>query len=139
MAKIELTGLDEYIAKMNSLGRDVEGIIKRAVYPAAGMLADAIVDAAPELSGDLKESVGIAKYQNESGYVFTTILFDGYDHNGVPNDLKANALEHGRSSPSGGIVGKHPFIRPTVTRIREMLIGRIQDDFIKYCEEKMNN
>ena len=138
MAKIELTGMDEYIAKMNALGRDVEGIIKRAVYPAAGMLADAIANAAPEGFGDLKDSVAIAKYENENGYVFTTILFDGYDRNGVANDLKANVLEHGRSSPKGGIVGKHPFIRPTVNRIRDTLIARIQDDFIKYCVEKMN-
>ena len=38
MAKIKMEGLDDYIKQLTELGESVEGSIKRAVYPAAGMV-----------------------------------------------------------------------------------------------------
>ena len=133
MAKIEMTGLDEYIRKLNLMGQSVEGTIKRAVYPAAGMVIEAIKASMPEDTGGLKRSAALKTYQNKDGYVFTEVTFDGYDERGHPNPVKARVLESGSSTRQ-----KHPFIRPAVNRVKAQAEAMIAEDFIKICEEKMN-
>ena len=42
MAKLTITGLDEYIEKLERLGKNSEGIAKQALYEGAGIVADEI-------------------------------------------------------------------------------------------------
>lgn len=133
MATIKLEGMDEYVKKLTALGANVEGSIKRAVYPAAGMVIEEIKRNCPEDSGDLKRSMALVKYQNDDGYIYTQVVFDGYDHKGVPNALKANVLESGSSTRK-----KQPFIRPAVNRVKLAAELMIANEFEKICEEKMN-
>lgn len=134
LAKIQFDGLDEYMKKLQSLGANVEGSIKRAVYPAAGMVIEEIKRSCPVDSGDLRDSMALTRYENADGYVFTQIVFDGYDSKGVPNALKANVLESGSSTRK-----KHPFIRPAVNRVKLAAETMIAAEFEKICDEKMNS
>jgi len=47
----------------------------------------------------------------------TKIGFDGYDRKGVPNALKARAMESGTSTQP-----KRPFVRPAVNRVKKKAI-----------------
>lgn len=138
LATIEQKGIDDLVKQLQSLGDGITGTCKRAVYPAAGMLADAIKAACPKDSGDLKDSVALVKFVDENGYVYTRVTFDGYDRNGTPNILKARVLESGRSTPSGGITGKHPFVRNTVNRMKSQCLDAIRNEFERAIDEKMN-
>ena len=132
MATIKFDGLDEYMAKLRDLGVNIEGTIKAAVYPAAGMVIEAIKENCPVDSGDLRESMALVKYQNENGFVFTKVVFDGYDSKGVPNALKANVLESGSSTRQ-----KHPFIRPAVNRIKAAATIEIERQLNDIITRKM--
>ena len=133
MAKIQMEGLDEYIAKLTALGTGVEGAIKRAVYPAAGMVIEAIKDSTPVDTGGLRDSAALRTYRNENGFVYTQVTFDGYDENGHPNPVKARVLESGSSTRK-----KQPFIRPAVNRVKAKAEAMIAAEFEKIIDEKMN-
>ena len=135
MAKIEMQGLDEYIKQLAALGESVEGSIKRAVYPAAGIVIEAIKANTPSdgaLNG-LRDSAVLVTFRNESGYIYTEVVFEGYDERGHPNPVKARVLESGSSTRQ-----KHPFIRPAVNRVKAQAEAMIAAEFEKICEEKMN-
>ena len=134
MAKIEMEGLDEYIKKLSDLGASVEGSIKRAVYPAAGMVIEAIKANTPVNTGGLRDSAALRTFRNDAGYVYTQVTFDGYDERGNPNPVKARVLESGSSTRQ-----KHPFIRPAVNRVKLAAEFMIEQEFVKICEEKMNH
>lgn len=106
MAKFKFEGMDEYITTLGRIGaKQAEKIIKYAVYPGAGLVADAIRSAIePEHvdSGDLASSLTLATMRNDNGYINTKIMFDGYDSKGVPNAIKAAALESGTSRGQRG-------------------------------------
>lgn len=132
MAKIEMEGLDDYMKKLSDLGASVEGSIKRAVYPAAGMVIEAIKANTPVDTGGLRDSAALRTFRNDAGYVYTQVTFDGYDERGNPNPVKARVLESGSSTRK-----KHPFIRPAVNRVKLAAEFMIEQEFVKICEEKM--
>lgn len=132
MATIKMEGLDEYIKKLNDLGASVEGSIKRAVYPAAGMVIEAIKANTPVDTGGLRDSAALRTFKNDNGYVYTQVTFDGYDERGHPNPVKARVIESGSSTRQ-----KHPFIRPAVNRVKLAAEFMIEQEFVKICEEKM--
>jgi len=132
VAKFEAKGLDEYMAKLRDLGADVEGSIKRAVYPAAGMVIEAIKANTPVDTGGLRDSAALRAYRNDNGYVYTQVTFDGYDEKGHPNPVKARVLESGSSTRQ-----KHPFIRPALNRVKAQAVSMMATEFDKICEEKM--
>lgn len=136
MAKIEMQGLDEYMKKLSDLGASVEGSIKRAVYPAAGMVIEAIKANTPSdgAANGLRESAALRTFKNDNGFVYTQVTFEGYDERGHPNPVKARVLESGSSTRQ-----KHPFIRPAVNRVKAQAEGMIAAEFEKICEEKMNH
>ena len=136
MAKIEMAGLDDYRAKLMSLGANIEGVCKEAVYPAAGMVIEAIkentpVDS-PEDANNLRNSAALKNFENDDGYIYTAVYFSGYDENGTPNPVKARVLESGSSTRR-----KHPFIRPAVNSIRQAALIEIEKNFNAICERKM--
>lgn len=132
VAKFEAKGLDEYIEKLRNLGANVEGSCKRAVYPAAGVVIEAIKANTPVDTGGLRDSMALRTFVNENGYIYTQVAFDGYDERGHPNPVKARVLESGSSTRQ-----KHPFIRPAVNQVRARAEAMIAAEFDKICEEKM--
>ena len=135
MAKIKMEGLDDYIKQLTELGESVEGSIKRAVYPAAGLVIEAIKANTPTAgaANGLRDSAALVTFRNDSGYIYTEVVFEGYDERGHPNPLKARVLESGSSTRQ-----KHPFIRPAVNRVKAQAEALIAAEFNKICEEKMN-
>lgn len=133
MAKIEFSGIDEYIKKLEALGANVEGICKYAVYDAAGMVVEAIKDNTPTDTGDLKRSAVLKPFQNKDGFIYTKVAFDGYDSKGTPNAIKARVLESGSSTRK-----KHPFIRPAVNRVKAAAELSIETALNKKINEIMN-
>ena len=132
MATFKAEGLDEYMSKLKAMGASVEGSIKRAVYPAAGMVIEAIKANTPTDTGGLRESAALRTFKNENGFVYTEVTFDGYDERGHPNPVKARVLESGSSTRQ-----KHPFIRPAVNRVKAQAESLMASEFEKICEEKM--
>ena len=135
LAKIEFKGIDEYADKLAQLGAKAAGICKYAAYEAAGIVADAIKYNTPVDTGDLRDSLILAPFQDKDGFIYTEVKFAGYDRKGVPNPIKANVLEHGRSD---GKVAKHPFIRPAVNRVKQAVEFSIDNKLNEKINEIMN-
>lgn len=124
LAKFNFEGLDEYVRTLTRLAepKKVDGMIKAAVFPGAGIVADEVrrnLEAHDQGNGDLAASMFLAVMQNEKGYIYTQIGFAGYDRNGVPNALKANALESGTSRNGKEYQPKTPFVRPAVKATKD--------------------
>lgn len=68
-----------------------------------------------EATGQLLESLGITPIKmDRDGNWNGKVGFDGYDRNGVPNQLKARVMESGTSKRK-----KRPFIRPAINKCRK--------------------
>ena len=97
MAKISMEGLYQYEKLLAELGADTVKMAKYAIYPAAGEVLEALKAATPRDTGDLRDSEILTRFVTDEGQVYTAVVFDGYDRNGVPNSLKARAIESGTS------------------------------------------
>lgn len=125
MARMEIKGIDEYIMKLSNLGKDAVDISKKVVMAGANPVADEIrrtlqanLAGSEYSTGDLLDSMGIAPPDvDKRGNTNTKIGFEGYDRKGVPNPLKARAMESGTTTQP-----KKPFIRPAVSKMREKAI-----------------
>lgn len=133
MPTFEATGLDSYIKQLSDLGANIQGVIKRAIYPAAGMVIEEIKASTPKRTGDLKDSLVLTKFNNDSGFIYTKVEFEGYDRNGVPNPLKARAIESGTSR-----MRKKPFVRPAVNRIKAAALIEMERNFDAIIKEMMS-
>lgn len=135
VAKIEFIWGD-YRDKLMNLELSVEAIIKRSVYPAAGLLIETIKANTPVAHADdwnnLKESMALRAFDNDDGFVYTAVAFEGYDARGVPNAVKARVLESGSSTRQ-----KHPFVRPAVNQVKKQLMAMIETNINSAIEEKM--
>lgn len=132
MAKISMDGLYQYEKLLAELGADTVKMAKYAIYPAAGEVLDALKAATPRDTGDLRDSEILTHFVTDEGQVYTAVVFDGYDRNGVPNSLKARAIESGTSR-----MKKQPFIRPTVNRMKQRVIERMNRGVNEYIENLM--
>lgn len=143
MATIEFKGIDAYAKKLEELGkRDAAKAIRYAIYPAADVVANELKAAVPvsddpRTAGDLRDGLTLTHMVDDNGFISTTATFAGYDHKGTPLPLVARALESGRSTPKGK-VGKHPFIRQTINRVRKKAEGLMQAYLDRYLYEYMN-
>lgn len=143
---------DAYARKLAKFGKDSGEIAKKVVMAGAAPIADEIRknlvanlrDPAyvgygdgglfgtktTVTTGDLIESFGIAPPGvDKSGNTNTKIGFEGYDRKGVPNALKARAMESGTST-----LKKRPFVRPAVNKMKGRAIeemGKTLDAQIK--------
>lgn len=99
MATFKFEGGDEYVAKLSKLYNRSANTLKGAVYEGAAIVADAVRAAIEQHSdtGDLASSMALVPMRNDGGFINTKINFDGYDRKGVPNAVKAAALESGTS------------------------------------------
>ena len=134
MAKIEFKGIEAYQKRLAQLGRRSESICKYAVYDAAGAVIEAIKENTPVDTGDLRDSIVLTPMKNTDGFVHTKVDIVGYDRKGVPNMLKARALESGTSR-----LPKKPFIRPAVRRVEQLaqfLMEKSLDEMISKIMKK---
>jgi HK97 gp10 family phage protein len=151
MARITFKKGDEYALRLSRLAAGSDEIAKKAIYKAADMVTDEIraglegnlrdpeyvgkkgnalfKNMYSEPTGDLAASLGIAKIQTDkNGDINTKIGFDGYDVNGVPNQLKARAMESGTS-----VLKKRPFVRPAVNATK----GKALDTMRRVIDEEL--
>lgn len=126
MAKIDLSkGADKYLKQLEQLSSKSDEMIKRAIYPAAGIVADRIraeTESLPTSSNEygsttspidgvtktqkegLLNGLGIAPFQKLYGFINVKVGFDGYNKtktkkypNGQPNALIARSVNSGTS------------------------------------------
>jgi len=139
LAKMTVQGIDEYINKLSKLGPAMPAIAKKAVRAGANPVADEVRKGLEanirdpayaglgngstfgvkqnygKSTGDLLDSLGISPAGVDRNGVYNCkIGFAGYDRKGVPNALKARAMESGTSK-----LRKRPFIRPAVNRAKK--------------------
>jgi len=138
MATITIEGIDQYMMKLNELGDKTPEIIDKVIQDAGEKVADAIRSNTPINTGDLRNSVSLSEpFTDKYGGRWVKVYFDGYDSKGVPNSLKARAIESGHSIGRGPNadkkVGKHPFVRKTVNRIK----GSVTDFIEKSVEAEI--
>lgn len=137
MASIEFKGIEQYSKMLQQMAnpKQVEAICKYSIYDAAGMVLEEVRKATPERTGDLRRSLVTTPMQNKDGFVYEQLDFAGYDRNGVPNMLKARAIESGTSK-----LRKKPFVRPTVRRVKklaEFMMEKSMDEYLtKFMKAK---
>ncbi len=135
MAKMTIRGVDDLALQISKLGKMSEEISKNVVMAGAQPVADAIrqelqknLAGSKYSTGDLEKSLGITPPGVDSqGNVNTKVGFDGYDRDGVPNQLKARVMESGSSKQK-----KKPFVRPAVNKSKKKAIEEMQK---KYDQE----
>lgn len=161
MATIKFKNGDEYALKLAKLGDRTDEICKKAIYPAARIVADQIkanLNAIPaekfrrlhdgeKFSGlpesqkkDLADSFGITPIKlGEDGYYSAKIGFDGYGSistkkypNGIPNQLLARAAESGSS-----VREKTPFVRPAVNATKPQALDAMKKVVDEECQTTM--
>lgn len=132
-----IRGIEEYAMKLSRLGADAPKIAKKVVMAGADPVADEIrrnlqknLSGSQYSTGDLLDSFGVAPPDvDRNGNTNTKIGFEGYDRKGVPNVLKARAMESGTSTQP-----KKPFVRPAVNKTKKKAIeemGKTLDAEIK--------
>lgn len=134
MATIELRGVDAYAKQLKGLGVRYEAACKYAVHDAANLVIDAVKSNTPVDTGDLRDSEKLTHFRNANGFVYTKLIFDGYDRKGVPNAVKARSIESGTSD---GRIEKRPFVRPAVNRVRERAEAEMQKGLDEYFKKYM--
>lgn len=163
MASIKVEGLDKYQKQLESLGAEINGLLKRGVYDGAAVVADAVrssIASLPAISdhearvayqrgekGALSESqkrglvngLGLSKMKENGTAVDTKLSFTGY------NDVKTKKYPNGQpnimiaaSVESGSSARrKQPFMRSTVKRVKGSAIGAMDATVTHDIEELM--
>ena len=154
---LKVTGLDEFRAMLDTLGKSGQGIAKKGLYDAAKVMTDAIkaaVEALPveddryipdpnkgrnvvtvQEKQDMIKSLGISKMDNDDG-ANLRIGFHGYDSRkteqfpgGRPVVLIARSIESGSSYRR-----KHPFFRTAVNAAKNAAMDAAE----KTIEDEIN-
>ena len=123
--------------KLSQLGKMSTEIAKDVVMAGAKPIADEIrkgleknLQGSKYTKGDLLDSFGIASPDvDRNGNINTKIGFHGYDSKGIPNVVKARAMESGTS-----IQSKKPFVRPAVNRSKKKALEEMEKKFNEEIE-----
>ncbi len=137
MAKMTIKGTDELEIQLSKLGTMSTKIAKDVVMAGAQPVADEIrkglennLAGSKYSKGDLLGSLGITPPGVDSqGNVNAKIGFDGYDSEGVANQLKARVMESGTSK-----IKKRPFVRPAINRSKNKSLEEMQKKFDEEIE-----
>ena len=152
---IEVTGLDEMLETVENAGKHAEGIAARALYVGAGIVADAITQAAggiatetnpprdrkrlptPKEKAELLAAgaAGIAKF-NKGVVVDTVVGYadKGYTASGKPVAVIANAINSGTS-----FMQKQPFIRKGVNASQAKAQDAINAEIVRLVDEALKD
>lgn len=153
MAKMKFEGLAEYEAQLLKVQELSNTAIGEAIYHGAKEIADAVKQNINALPVDnrtrvkeglingvsdaqkqgLIESFGIAKLQNEGGYVHVKLGFDGYNSvttksfpNGQPNSMIARSVNSGTSFRR-----QIPFVDNAVSQHKAAAEQKMKEQFDK--------
>ena len=134
LAKMRVSGFKELEVQLSKLGKATTNIGGKAVKAGAGVLADQVrknleknLQDSGYSTGDLLDSFGISPVDvDKNGVINASVGFAGYDRKGVPNALKARAMESGTSKQR-----KKPFMRPAIKATK--------DKVEKVMQETMDN
>lgn len=140
MARMTFNAGEEYALKLSALASGSEQAAKKAVYQAAGIVADKIranleanLAGSGQFTGALADSLGITPVTMDRDGVWNAkIGFDGYDAKGVPNQLKARVMESGTSK-----IRKRPFVRPAVNATKKAAIEAMRKVIDEEIEKTM--
>lgn len=128
MARFSFKAGEDYAIKLSKLATNSEEIAKKAIYEGVTIVADQIKSnlkgvLSDEATGDLVDSFGVTPItRDDNGNWNAKVGFDGYDRNGVPNQLKARVLESGTSTKK-----KKPFVRPAVNKTRKQVVRKMEE------------
>ena len=116
MPKIQLKGLDDTVFVLNRLTDKSEGVIKRAIYDGAGILADAVranIDTIKTggpsdwerrrretQKAGLRAGLTTFKIEEAGGTIAGGVGFDGYNELGQANRMIARVFNSGTSFSS---------------------------------------
>lgn len=149
MSSVVLKDLDELAGIMEKAGGKFVPAAKQALYEGAEVIANQVranldgaimsdEDHRKHQTGALKRSLYTGKMnQRGNETVYTRIGFFGYDENGVPNPLKANILESGRSWHT--IEGKKFFskaVNATRGKARKAIAAKMEEYWKKVLGDK---
>lgn len=140
MAKMAVKGTEELALKYSRLGQNSVEICKKAVMAGAGVVCDEVrnnlrktLRGSEYSTGDLEKSLGITPPDvDRKGNINAKIGVEGYDSKGVPNALKARALESGTSKQK-----KKPFVRPAVRATKDKAQKEMEKVFDEEVEKTM--
>lgn len=159
MAKITFTGLEHYLAQLEALEKNSEGIAKQALYEGAKIAADEMrksIDDIPvqeewgtkadpakgireEQKKGLREGFGISAMRNDDGCINVHIGFHGYNSiktktypNGQPNAMIARSVESGTS-----FLRKTPFVAKAVRKTKGSAEAKMKEVFESEIEKAM--
>lgn len=158
MAKLEFTGIDEYLKQLNTLSDTGVGLCKRAVYDGAAVVAQEVqaeVNSLPVMTHNpekgesltvlsyerdgLLEGLGISKIKDDGGYINTKVGFDGYNRlrskkypNGHPNQMIARSIESGTSFRR-----KNPFMTRAIRSAKAKAIAAMDARFSEDIDKIM--
>lgn len=159
MAKITVSGLEEYANRLAILKKEEKKIVREAVYAGAAVVADEIKSGLRELptsnkkgtsqkpiegvtsrqKADLINAFGLAPIEDRDGYIQTKAGLDGYGTTpskkypkGLPNALLMRSVESGTSFRK-----KTPVIRKAVNKSRKRSIQEMGDVIDKAYKEIM--
>jgi len=115
MARIIFMASEDFVLKLSKFETQFDETAKKAIQAGADIIADKIKSnleevLSEEATGQLVASFGITPIKKDrDGNWNAKVGFDGYDSNGVANQLKARVLESGSKKKR-----KRPFVRPAV-------------------------
>lgn len=150
MPKMTIKGMDELISRLERMTTRPEGIVKRALYAGAGVMADALQGAlasiptdegygtdqkplagiTPEEKAELVGSMGISRMDTRDAQVTVSIGFKGRNADGKRNSTIMKRVESGTS-----YMKKTPTIRPTINRTQAAVTAAMQAQFEKDLKE----
>lgn len=157
MPRIKITGLDEYVAKIEKLGYYAAEYVGKAIYEGAEVVADNTKKALENLPVDnrtnveyrtsinekqkrgLIESFGIASARYDGNFFNVKTGFDGYNGiitkrwpQGQPNVVIARSLESGTS-----FMPKNPVVSRATRESKDACIKAMEKSLKKSIEELM--
>lgn len=140
MAKVTAVLPTKIEKKIQILAAKDGELIKKAVYDGADILANQVranlqanLAGSQYSTGALLEAFGVAPIRQYGDSINTKMGFDGYDGKGVPNALKARAMESGTSKQA-----KRPFMRPAFNQKSEQARAKMVQTFEEEIKKIMD-
>lgn len=132
MARFEfdLGPLQEMLKKLEN----IDEVAPRMLKPTGRIVQEALKKrvAKHRITGKMIESIKPEKPEKgKYGGWYLKVVFDGYDDDGIANDLKANVIEHGSSRQQ-----PDPFIAATVRDCEAKVVATMQEEYDKWMKEK---
>lgn len=160
MAIVQFKKGDEYIARIEKIAKESkEKILGPAIYDAANVVTDAVREKLSTVPTDerwvpygtvkagprkvelvaLENSLGIAKLQDDNGFLNVKVGFDGYNGlktitrpNGQPNQLIARSVERGTY-----FMQANPFMKRAMASARTKALEVMKKKIDENLEKEM--